>query len=131
MLKVFEEPRGDTHFFMLMPTADNLLPTLKSRLFIIDEENGVANKTAKELNPFACYETQMPHPMDFDDNEEFQHRISKWMDAEKKIKTYVIESATIVNGDVSDIKNFYITHLIGKVIKAEVLGNGNLKLIWK
>ncbi len=49
MLKVFEEPRGDTHFFMLMPTADNLLPTLKSRLFIIDEENGVANKTAKEF----------------------------------------------------------------------------------
>ncbi len=39
MLKIFEEPRGDTHFFLLMPSADNLLPTLKSRLFIINDNS--------------------------------------------------------------------------------------------
>jgi len=36
MLKLFEEPRGDTHFFLVIPSLDNIIPTLKSRLFVID-----------------------------------------------------------------------------------------------
>ncbi len=35
MLKIFEEPCGDTHFFLILPTAFNLIPTLASRLIII------------------------------------------------------------------------------------------------
>ncbi len=35
MLKLFEEPRGDTHFFLILPSLNNILPTLRSRLMIV------------------------------------------------------------------------------------------------
>ena len=38
LLKIFEEPHEDSHFFLLMPTAEVLLPTLRSRLYIIKSE---------------------------------------------------------------------------------------------
>ena len=34
LLKIFEEPNEDTHFFLIMPSAEILLPTLRSRLQI-------------------------------------------------------------------------------------------------
>ncbi len=39
MLKIFEEPSGSTHFFLILPSLNNVIPTLKSRMFIIDEQN--------------------------------------------------------------------------------------------
>ena len=35
LLKIFEEPTENTHFFLIMASAETLLPTLKSRLTII------------------------------------------------------------------------------------------------
>ncbi len=35
LLKVFEEPTADTHFFLLMPSAEMLLPTLRSRVVMV------------------------------------------------------------------------------------------------
>ena len=35
LLKIFEEPTENTHFFLIMVSAETLLPTLKSRLTII------------------------------------------------------------------------------------------------
>lgn len=35
LLKIFEEPNEDSHFFLIMPAEYVLLPTLRSRLFII------------------------------------------------------------------------------------------------
>jgi len=35
LLKLFEEPTERTHFFLLMPNCEILLPTLRSRLFLI------------------------------------------------------------------------------------------------
>ena len=35
LLKVFEEPRGDTHFFLCIPNAEVLLPTLRSRMILL------------------------------------------------------------------------------------------------
>jgi len=40
LLKVFEEPREGTHFFIFSP-QDTLLPTLKSRMMVLKGENGV------------------------------------------------------------------------------------------
>ncbi len=34
-LKIFEEPKGGTHFFLLVPSANGIIPTLKSRMLII------------------------------------------------------------------------------------------------
>lgn len=38
MLKLFEEPAGNTHFFLVLPSVNNILPTLKSRMIIITSE---------------------------------------------------------------------------------------------
>lgn len=38
LLKMFEEPTADTHFFLMIPSAGILLPTLRSRLVIIKDE---------------------------------------------------------------------------------------------
>jgi len=39
MLKFFEEPVGGTHFFVIIPSANNLIPTLKSRLMVLKHES--------------------------------------------------------------------------------------------
>ena len=39
LLKVFEEPTEKTHFFIITPSAENILPTLRSRLFIVSDES--------------------------------------------------------------------------------------------
>lgn len=40
LLKVFEEPTENTHFFIITPNAETLLPTLRSRMFIISGKSG-------------------------------------------------------------------------------------------
>lgn len=55
LLKIFEEPHEHTHFFIIMPSISTLLPTLRSRLFIIessreDIESGDIEKFLK-LSP--------------------------------------------------------------------------------
>jgi len=54
LLKVFEEPNEDSHFFLIMPSVHVLLPTLKSRLMIVSagdkEQLGVeVMKNAKDF----------------------------------------------------------------------------------
>lgn len=39
MLKLFEEPSGQTHFFLIMPSAQNIIPTLKSRMIILEHDD--------------------------------------------------------------------------------------------
>jgi DNA polymerase III delta prime subunit len=38
LLKMFEEPHEHTHFFVLIPSASILLPTLRSRLHIVEHQ---------------------------------------------------------------------------------------------
>jgi DNA polymerase III delta prime subunit len=54
MLKLFEEPRGDTHFFLVIPSLNNIIPTFRSRLFIVDTNlpTGQAGESGSSLiNP--------------------------------------------------------------------------------
>jgi hypothetical protein len=39
MLKLFEEPTEDTHFFIVMPNIKGLLPTFVSRFYLIKNKN--------------------------------------------------------------------------------------------
>lgn len=50
LLKIFEEPNEDSHFFLVMPSPHVLLPTLRSRLLIpqVRQENLVV-KTAEDF----------------------------------------------------------------------------------
>ncbi len=52
LLKVFEEPTEDTHFFLVMPSAETLLPTLRSRLVILAHESDPAAETRKRAAEF-------------------------------------------------------------------------------
>lgn len=38
LLKIFEEPTRDTHFFLIIPDMEMLLPTLRSRLTVITRD---------------------------------------------------------------------------------------------
>lgn len=48
LLKVFEEPAPGVHFFLITPIISILLPTLKSRLFILDQTVEAIDDTVKE-----------------------------------------------------------------------------------
>ncbi len=53
LLKIFEEPNEDSHFFLIMPTIDVLLPTLRSRLSILNEPNETQDvEILKEVENF-------------------------------------------------------------------------------
>jgi DNA polymerase III gamma/tau subunit len=39
LLKVFEEPTPDTHFFLISRTGSRLLPTLRSRIVFLQTES--------------------------------------------------------------------------------------------
>ena len=51
LLKMFEEPRPDTHFFLILPDKDILLPTVLSRMYCIDAntENTLDIKQAEKF----------------------------------------------------------------------------------
>lgn len=44
LLKVFEDPSPNVHFFVIIPSADGILPTLRSRFFIIEHESKYKTK---------------------------------------------------------------------------------------
>ena len=44
LLKVFEDPSPNVHFFIIMPSTDGILPTLRSRFFIIEHESKYKTK---------------------------------------------------------------------------------------
>ncbi len=43
LLKIFEEPSQGTHFFLIMPNTEVLIPTLRSRLVLIDSSDTGSN----------------------------------------------------------------------------------------
>lgn len=47
LLKTFEEPGEDTHFFVCVPDEDTILPTLRSRMVLINAKIG-SNKNTSE-----------------------------------------------------------------------------------
>lgn len=51
-LKVFEEPPPDTHFFLLLKTADFLLPTLRSRVEVLQMSAAKKDATPEEAKSF-------------------------------------------------------------------------------
>ena len=48
LLKVFEEPTAHTHFFIITPNTESLLPTLKSRLFFVRPSQQTSSVLGKE-----------------------------------------------------------------------------------
>ncbi len=51
-LKIFEEPPPDTHFFLLVKTADFLVPTLRSRVEVVSGEHISEDGVLNDANDF-------------------------------------------------------------------------------
>ncbi len=81
LLKIFEEPNEDTHFFLLIPSATNLLPTLRSRLYIIEGE-----KQESDVN-----EVQAFLKLSLKDKITFVDDLAKRISDEKATKAEAIE----------------------------------------
>ena len=47
LLKIFEDPSGDSHFFIILPEIDSLLPTLRSRFFVVRGKSDMAEAEAE------------------------------------------------------------------------------------
>ncbi len=52
LLKIFEEPNKDSHFLLVVPSTGFLLPTLRSRLLVIEEEKDEENSAFAEAKKF-------------------------------------------------------------------------------
>lgn len=52
LLKVFEEPTVGTHFFLVLPSAERLLPTFKSRVVIVPFAGSTAHNSLTEAKKF-------------------------------------------------------------------------------
>ena len=49
LLKVFEEPADDVHFFIITPRADALLDTLKSRLVVVRKNEDFSSQADEKM----------------------------------------------------------------------------------
>lgn len=83
LLKIFEEPNENSLFFLIMPSIEILLPTLKSRLFVIKKNHSEGDtdliKQGKEfLN------------MNIGEKISFVNELAKDISDEKKTKTDAI-----------------------------------------
>jgi len=58
LLKLLEEPAEYAHFFLIIPSAHLLLPTVKSRLSIIDDLNSSDHKI-KQLQPLKEIDSEL------------------------------------------------------------------------
>ncbi len=57
LLKMFEEPTENTHFFLVVPDANSLLKTLVSRFYVISARQDLAEE-AREAEAFIIMPTQ-------------------------------------------------------------------------
>lgn len=78
LLKLLEEPAAYSHFFLIIPSAHILLPTVKSRISIIANENKqLAPHADKELNAFAEKLIKSPVKQRLDMVKSFMDEIGK------------------------------------------------------
>lgn len=49
LLKIFEEPKPNTHYFLILSDLDALLPTFRSRFYVIRETKNIEEKIAKDF----------------------------------------------------------------------------------
>ena len=87
LLKLFEEPTPDTHFFLVVPTVQMLLPTLRSRLWLLapprvhDAEEDARAAAFLKAAPQARLKTVQTLLKNLDDEEGGRARILAFLDA--------------------------------------------------
>jgi hypothetical protein len=80
LLKIFEEPHVDSHFFLIMPSVEILLPTLKSRLQIGPQSEG-------KFDPISIKEVEMFLKLSKKDKVAFVDKLAKSISDEEMTKS--------------------------------------------
>jgi DNA polymerase III delta prime subunit len=96
MLKLFEEPRGDTHFFLVIPSLDNIISTFRSRLFVIDTNETIISL----INPRQFLEMPMGERMDA------VKKICSSVSDEEKSKIEIIKFINVLEVELKKNINF-------------------------
>ena len=78
LLKIFEEPNEDNLFFLIMPSIEILLPTLRSRMSIIKHNEENDNYSEEEIKKF--FKLSKTEQMDYVDE------LAKKINNEKAVK---------------------------------------------
>ena len=96
MLKLFEEPRGDTHFFLMIPSLNNIIPTFKSRLFIVD-----SNKSGDSI-----INSKLFLKMNIGDRMESVKKIYNSISDEEESKIEIIKFINSLESEIKKKTNF-------------------------
>ena len=88
MLKMFEEPTLDTHFFIIVPEIDALIRTLVSRFYLI--KNETENIKIKEIEDFLA--STLPTRIEYIKNLLADVAENEYEDDEEVEKTLALES---------------------------------------
>ena len=83
LLKIFEEPNKNSLFFLVVPSAGFLLPTLRSRLLVVEEEKDRGGEMFVEAKKFL--------KLSLKDKITFVDDIAKNISDEKLEKSYAVE----------------------------------------
>lgn len=105
LLKVFEEPRANTTFFLIMPDATKLFPTLRSRLFSVKGKFAEDDELREQAKKFLKGDKKMR--LDFVKN--FVDMESKVLLKEKAVKFLnLLESEIAKSGEKGRAEDVYL-----------------------
>ncbi len=116
LLKIFEEPNQDSFFFLIMPDPIILLPTLKSRLFILRHDSSNNHESYGD-------EAKRFLKMNIGDKISFVDELAKDISDEKKTKLHAINFLSALEKNIYenlDLKDINEKQKIGlkSIIKA-------------
>ena len=112
LLKVFEEPRPGVIFFLIMPDATKLFPTLRSRLFAVIGKYAADDELKREAKEFIKFSKK--ERIDF--IKKFTDMESKVLLKEKSIKFLNFLEKDFAEGNTTDKKKVEDIYLAKKYI---------------
>src|SRR3989338_3615250 len=110
VLKMLEEPASETHFFLIFPTPERLIPTLLSRLYVVvrDDTNEAESDRAIESFIGASKSERMRQIKGIIDEKDKE----KALDFLNKLESYLEK-------DIASKNNFDRVSLLSEIIKAK------------
>ena len=115
LLKMFEEPIEDTHFFVVTPDKNVLVKTLLSRFFTISARQGLAENELQKAEKFISM--PLKNRIDF---------IKEFMATEDKDEDNDVE---ILEGDSVRSKAFKFLNALEYVLHQKLMSNGTFDIL--
>jgi len=111
LLKIFEEPIENTHFFVIIPSVDSLLKTLISRFYFISARQDLASEEQKKAEKFL--KMNLKDRIDFikellaeEESEEGEDKLEKITSSRSKAVVFLNTLETVLHKDLLSKKHF-------------------------